>query len=283
MTTSFHATLARIAAYRATMLVEVLIGRVADRDARLILARNMKHGHFESAMNVADALVQSRLSGGEFRRVQASLPGVEIWRGYSYDRVMQGLPDEVIDRSALRAFSSIPADAVIDDDRADVLRGALSAELSYLWLKTVERSYEEPASEQPTEESDATGQEHTAIAVGTVRRIRPMDCEAVVDLEPLLNGHLPVDVGDSLYVSSQDAQPALRRLKAALRWCRNSLGHHFHPELRDAVENALSTDGAERPGAWRWTAKGDSEPFLRLSGAPIHVGGDVVAVKPLFA
>ncbi len=69
MTTSFHATLASIAAYRATMLVECLIGCVADRDARLTLARNMRHGHSESSMNVADALVQS------------CLPGVEIWRG----------------------------------------------------------------------------------------------------------------------------------------------------------------------------------------------------------
>ncbi|WP_293811790.1 hypothetical protein [uncultured Bosea sp.] len=270
MTTSFHATLASIAAYRATMLVECLIGCVADRDARLTLARNMRHGHSESSMNVADALVQS------------CLPGVEIWRGYSYDRVIQELPDEVIDRSALRAFSSIPADAVIDDNRANILRRAIAAELSYLWLKTIERSYDEPSGDHPTEESDATGQEPAA-AVGTVRRINPMDCEAVVDLKPLLNGHLPVDVGDRLYASSQYAQPALRRLAAALRWCRNSLGHHFHPELRDAVENALSSDGAEQPGAWRWTAKGDSEPFLRLSGDPMHVGGDVVAVKPLFA
>lgn len=135
MQTSFHATLARAANYHATMIIEPHLTMPFGIDAQNILVRNMKSGHMEAAMNVADALVRS------------VDPTRQIFRGYCYDQVMHDVGDAVITRSAHRAAGSIPEGAVVEGPVADTLRNAIAAELSYLFLKACERFYEALGSE----------------------------------------------------------------------------------------------------------------------------------------
>lgn len=196
MTTSFHATLAQIAAYRATMLVECLLGRPLGIDAQEILVHNMQLAHPESAMNVADALVRNYD------------PTVQVFRGYSYDRVMEELPPVVIERSARRALASVPFGAVLDDQRADVLRSAIAVELSYLWLKATERFYDDLAADMPAAHADQSPPNEATPVVAIVKRINPMACEAVIDLTTITNGNFLVDVGDKLFATPLPSRSA---------------------------------------------------------------------------
>ncbi len=285
MTTSFHATLARIAAYRATMLVEPLLGCPLGIDAHDVLAHNIQVGHPESAMTIADALVRSYDPTGQ------------VFRGYSYDRVMDEVPAAVIERSARRALAVVPFGAVLDEQQADILRGAIAVELSYLWLKATERFYEDLAGDQPAQSSDRASADPTLPPVNPLRDALQRIATASV------RSTNTRDAGDALSRCRAIAETALatapehaEQLRAELRRKDDALkladrrlhddGYSVTDTVTAAIRAALGPEavaGGGKAEAWRWTAKGDSEPFLRLSGAPMHVGGDVVAVKPLFA
>lgn len=56
-----------------------------------------------------------------------------------------------------------------------------------------------------------------------------------------------------------------------------------YQQLLRANSTPVEAGGEAVAEAWRWTCKGDSQPFMRLSGTPLMVAGDVIAVKPLYA
>lgn len=126
---SFHAALAKAAHYRATMQIEPILEIPFGIDAQELLVRNLKIGHNDAAVGIADALVDSLDPKGE------------IIRSYSLDPVMTLCSDPEIERSARRALAVIPEYFVVEGKHANMLRNAIAAELTYLWLKACEPVY----------------------------------------------------------------------------------------------------------------------------------------------